>query len=143
MVGRLVEAQHVAAREQDAGQLDAAPLAAGQHADRQLHPRRVEAEPGGERPRLALGGVAAADLEVLLGLAVAGDVAFGRTLLHRQPQLLDPDQLVVDATPGQHVGDGGAALEGVVDARVLGQVAEAALAHHLARRRLDATRRGP
>ena len=36
VVRRLVEAQHVAAGEQDAGQLDAAALAARQHADRQL-----------------------------------------------------------------------------------------------------------
>ena len=35
----------------------------------------------------------------------------------------------VDAAPGQHVGDGRAAVEHAVDPRVLGQVAEAALAH--------------
>ena len=38
VVGRLVEQQHVAAGEQDAGQLDAAALATAEHADRQLHP---------------------------------------------------------------------------------------------------------
>ena len=42
VVGRLVEQQHVAAGEQDAGQLDAPPLAAAQHADRQLQPVATE-----------------------------------------------------------------------------------------------------
>ena len=40
VVRRLVEAQHVAAGEQDAGQLDAPPLAAGQHADREVDAAR-------------------------------------------------------------------------------------------------------
>ena len=38
VVGRLVEQQHVGAGEQDARELDAAPLATAEHADRQLQP---------------------------------------------------------------------------------------------------------
>ena len=43
VVGRLVEQEHVAAGEEDAGQLDPAALAARQHAERQVEP--VGAEP--------------------------------------------------------------------------------------------------
>ena len=46
------------------------------------------------------------------------------------------DHLVVDAAAGQHVGDAAATVERGVDLRVLGQVAEAALAHHPAGLRL-------
>ena len=64
--------QHVAAGEQDAGQLDAPPLAARQHADRQVDAVVAEPEPGRDRPRLALGGVAAVDAERLLGARCSG-----------------------------------------------------------------------
>ena len=47
------------------------------------------------------------------------------------------DQLLVDAPAGQHVGDRRAPVEHAVDARVLRQVAEAAVAHDLAAGRLD------
>ena len=122
--------QHVAAGEEDAGDLDAAPLAAGEHADREVLPRRVEAEAGGDRPGLALGGVATVGAEQLLGPAVAGDGALVGVLLHGDAQLLDALDLGVDAAPGEHVGDRGAGVGGRVDPRVLGQVAEAALADH-------------
>ena len=136
VVGGFVETQHVAAGEQDPGQLDPSPLAAREHPDRELHAALVEAEPGGERAGLALGRVAAVELEVLLGPAEPRDVAIVGTLLHGDPQLLDAHQLVVDAAARQHVGDGGARLVRRVDARVLRQVAEAALAHDRATGRL-------
>ena len=128
VVGRLVEAQHVAAGEQDAGQLDAPPLAAGQHADRVVDAVGADAEAGGQRPRLAVGGVAAVGAEQLLGAGVAGDVALVGALLHGDAQLLDALDLGVDAAPRQDVGDGGAPVEHAGDARVLRQVAEGALA---------------
>ena len=111
VVGRLVEQQRVAAGEQDPRQLDTAPLAAAEHADGQLHPVVGQAEAGGDRARLALGGVAARRGELVLGPAVAGDVALARVLLHGDAQLLDAHQLVVDAPAGQHVGDGAALLQ--------------------------------
>ena len=128
VVGRLVEAQHVAAGEEDAGQLDAAALAARQHADRVVDAVGADAEAGGQRARLAVGGVAAVGPEQLLGAGVAGDVALVGALLHGDAQLLDALDLGVDAAPGQDVGDGGAPVEHAGDARILRQVAEGALA---------------
>ncbi len=136
VVGRLVEAQHVAAGEQDAGELDTAPLTTGQHTDRRLDPVLTDAEPGGECTRFALGRVATVDPERFLGTGVPADVALVRRLLHRDAQLLDADELVVDAPTGQHVLDRGARLRRTFDLRVLREVAEAALAEHLAGRRL-------
>ena len=75
VVGRFVEQQHVGAGEQDAGQFDAAALATRQRADRLIEPGVGDAEAGGHRPGLALGGVATVGAERLLGLAVAVDVA--------------------------------------------------------------------
>ena len=51
-------------------------------------------------------------------------------LLHGDAQLLDALDVGVDTTPGQDVGDGGAGVGGGVHPRVLGQVAEPALADH-------------
>ena len=129
VVRRLVEAQHVAAGEQDAGQLDAPPLAAGQHADRVVDAARTDAEPGGQGAGLAVGGVAAVRAEQLLGPRVAGHVALVGQLLHRDAQLLDALQLGVDAAPGEDVRHRGAAVQHAGDARVLRQVAERAPAH--------------
>ena len=136
VVGRLVEEQDVAAGEQDAGDLDAAPLATGEHADREILPRRVEPEPGGDRSGLALGGVPTVGAEQLLGPAVAGDGALVGMLLHGDAQLLDALDLVVDATAREHVGDRRAGVSGRIDPRILGQVAEPALADHPSRGRL-------
>ena len=97
VVRRLVEAQHVAAGEQDAGQLDAPALATGQHADRVLDAARADAEPGGQGAGLAVGGVPAVRAELLLGAGVAGDVALVGQLLHGDAQLLDALELGVDA----------------------------------------------
>ena len=105
--------------------------------------RRPMPSPAAMRPRLALGRVPAVDAEQLLGAGVAGDVALVGALLHRDAQLLDALELVVDAAPGQDVGDGGAAVEHAGDARVLRQVAEAALAHDRARRPARPRRRAP
>ena len=75
VVGGLVEQQHVAAGEQDAGELDAAALAAGEHGERQVEAVGGEAEAGGEAAHLGLGRVAAVGAELLLGVGEAGDVA--------------------------------------------------------------------
>ena len=97
VVGRLVEEQDVAAGEEDAGDLGTAPLTAGEHADREVLPRRVEPEAGGDRPGLALGGVPTVGAEQLLGPAVAGDGPLVGMLLHGDAQLLDALDLGVDA----------------------------------------------
>ena len=55
VVGRLVEAQHVGAGEQDPRQLDASPLATRQRADRLIESGVGDPESGRHRPRLALG----------------------------------------------------------------------------------------
>ena len=143
VVRRLVEAKDVAAGEEDAGELDAAPLAAGQHTDGGVDPGRVETEPGGEPSGLAVGGVPAMDPERLLGAGVAGDVAFVGPLLHRDAELLDALELGVDAAPGQDVGDRGAAVEHSGDAGILRQVAERAGVDHATRGRLDLTAQHP
>ena len=143
VVGRFVETQHVGAGEEDPGELDAAPLAARQHAEREFEPIVGQPEPDRHRPRLAVGRVAAGRAEHLLGLEVPVDVSLVGVLLHRDAELLHPDDLVVDALAGQDVGDAGAPVEVTVDLRVLREIAEAALAQHLARRRARRRRRAP
>ena len=136
VIGRLVEAQHVAPGEEDAGQLDAPAFATRQHADRRVDAPRADPEPGRQRSRLAVSGVAASRAEMLLGPGVAGDVALVRSLLHGDAQLLESVERLVDPSAGQDVGYGAAAVEHAGDARVLRQVAEAALADDASRRRL-------
>ena len=143
VVRRLVEAQHVAAGEQDPGQLDPPALAARQHADREVDAVLVDPQPGRHRPRLALGRVSAAHAEHLLGARVAVDVALVGSLLHLEPELLDPFQLLVDAAARQHVGHGGAAVEDTCDAGILWQVAEPALADHPPGGRFDGAAEHP
>ena len=67
---------------------------------------RPDAEPGGERSGLAVGGVAAGRAEVLLGPGVAGHVALVGPLLHGDAQLLEALELLVDAPSGQDVRHG-------------------------------------
>ena len=67
VVGGLVEQEHVAAGEQDPGDLDAPLLTAGQDADRLVEAVGVEAEAGGDAADLALGRVPAVEPELLLG----------------------------------------------------------------------------
>ncbi len=137
VVRRLVEAQHVAAGEQDPRQLDPPALAARQHTDREVDAVLVDPQPGRHRARFALGRVSAAHAEHLLGARIPVDVALVRSLLHLDAELLDPFQLLVDAAAGQHVGHGGAAVENASDAGILRQVAEPALADHPPGGRVD------
>src|SRR3954449_11652572 len=78
-----------------------------------------------------------------MGAAVPPDVALARVLLHRDPQLLQTDHLLVDASAAEHMGDGRAAVEHAGDARVLRQVSEATLAHDLPPGRLERTTEHP
>ena len=97
VVGGLVEEQHVAAGEQDAGDLDPSPLAARQRADRLVEAVGFEAEPGGDAADLALGRVAALEAEPLLGAGEPVHGALGRVLLHLEAQLLDAHHRLVEA----------------------------------------------
>ena len=55
VVGRFVEQQHVAPREQDARQFHAAALTAGQHLQLQVQTVRLQTETGSNGSRLAVG----------------------------------------------------------------------------------------
>src|SRR5690606_20139543 len=121
--------------EEDAGQLDPAALTAGEGAEWQLEAAFAEAESSAEAAYVGLRRVAAVGLEALLGPREAGDVGLRGHLLHAQSELLEPLGRLVEASPRQHVGQGGDLVVGLLGARVLVQVAEAAGPGHLAARR--------
>ena len=132
VVGRLVETQHVGTGEQDAGQLDPAPLTTRQRADRLVEPGIGDSETRSHRTGFTLSGVPARGTEGLLGVDVAADVSLVGVLLHGDAELLDANDLVVDPSPRQHVGHAGTTVEGRVDLGVLREIAEPALAEHVA-----------
>ena len=113
VVGRLVEQQRggragagVGRREQDAGQLDPAALAAGQRPQRLGQDPVGQAEARADPAGLALGGVAAERGEPLLELAVAADrlVPGGVVgdLGHQRLLLLQIGEQGVEAARRQH-----------------------------------------
>ena len=106
VVGRLVEQQHVAAGEEDAGQLHPAALAPGQHAEGQVDAVGAQAEAGDQLAHLGLGGVAAEGREGVLGPGEAGDGPVGGVLLHGDPQLLQPGGGLVQAPARTGCGPG-------------------------------------
>jgi hypothetical protein len=131
VVGRLVEQEELAAGEEDAGQLDAAPLAAGQHAEGEVGAVGTQAEAGEQAAGLGLGGVAALVLEGVVGPAPAGHEGLvARRLLHPDPQLLHPVGQLVEPAAAEDVAERGPLRRHLVDAGVLGQVAEGGRAPH-------------
>ena len=130
VVRRLVEQEDVAAREQDAGELDPASLSAGEHREREVDAVALDAETGDERAHLRLRRIATVGPERLLGAGEASDVRFAVVLLHREAQLLDADGRLVEAAARQDVGQRGDAVEEPGDAGVLREVAERALTMH-------------
>ena len=104
VVRRLVEQEDVAPREQDAGELDPASLAAGEHREREVDAVALDAETGDERAHLRLRRVATVGAERLLGAGEASDVRFAVVLLHREAQLLDADGRLVEAASREDVG---------------------------------------
>ena len=91
VVGGLVEHEQLAAREQDAGQLDPPALAARQHGDRPLDPVAAQAEAGEQAAGLGLGRVPAGVLERVVRPAPLGHQALVAGLgLHLEAQLLEP-----------------------------------------------------
>ena len=135
VVRRLVEEEDVAPREQDAGELDAPSLTAGEHREREVDAVALDAETGDERAYLRLRRVATVGAERLLGAREPGDVRLAVVLLHREPQLLDADGRLVEATAGEDVRERGDAVEQPGDAGILREVAKRTVAVHDACRR--------
>ena len=134
VVGRLVEQQQVAAREQDARELDPPALAAGERGDRQVEPVGAEPEAGRDAPDLGVGGVAARVAERVLGVAVRAHVARRRVVGHALVQLVEPAARGVEPARRQHVRERGAVDAGAARRRVLREVPDRAGARDDARR---------
>ena len=98
----------------------------GEGADRQVEPILLQPEPGRDAAHLALGRVAAVEPELLLGAGEAAHRPLGGVLLHLDAQLLDAHHGLVEAAARQDVAHAGGGVVDAVEARVLGQVAEAA-----------------
>jgi hypothetical protein len=132
----LVEQQRLGTGEQDARQLDPTPLAAGQGAQRLPEHALRQPQARGDRRGLALGGIAAGRLELLLEADVAphgavmgvrvgaGHLAFG--LAHLAQHSVEA-ACRENAVVGQHVQ--------VAGPGVLRQIADLARPRHLARGR--------
>ncbi len=124
VVGGLVEEQRLRTGEQDPGQLDPSPLAAGQGAERLAEQPVLDAEAGRDPRGFGLGRVAAAGVQVGVGRGVAphrllGD---GRVVArHLRLGVTEPAYDRVQAARGQDPVAGEHAE--VARARVLGQVA--------------------
>ena len=124
VVGRLVEEQQVAAREQDARELDPPALAARERVDRHVEPVAAQAEARSDAPHLRLGRVAAEPLELLLGVGEPTEVALGRVLVDLRMALLEPLRDHVETPARQDVRDTRRVDARAVRLRVLGQVAD-------------------
>ena len=98
-----------------------------------------EAESGRDGSSLTLGRVTTLESELVLGAAEARHVALARVFFHRDAQLLEAGEVVVDVATREHVRDGGASVVHAGDPWILRQVSEATLAHDFATRRLGFT----
>ena len=126
VVGGLVEHQVVGAAEQDARELDAAALAAGQDGERQQGAVGRESEPGEDAVHVGLGAVAAGVTEGLLGVREPADRPLARVVLHVAAELLQLVALCVEAASRQHVCHRDVLGAGTIGAGILGQEAERA-----------------
>ncbi len=145
VVGRLIKQQRPGPREQDPGQFDAAPLAAGEGVQRLGQDPVGQAQAGCDRGGLGLGRVAAQHHQPLLQLAVPAHrrVAPGR-LPVRHLRLGRPHAgpHLVETAGGEHPVHGQAVH--VAGPGVLRQVADGrAAAHHRARRGQHLARQHP
>ncbi len=131
VVGGLVEQQRLGAGEQDPRELDPAPLATGEGAQRLAEHPLLDPEAGRDLGCLRLGGVAAAGVQVRVRpLVPAHRTVADRSVVaaHVGLGLPQPTDDVVEAAgredplPGEHVG--------VAGAWVLRQVADAARGVH-------------
>ena len=133
VVGGLVQQHDLGAREQDAGELDAASLATGQGADRLGEDALLDPEGGSHLRGLGLGGVAATGVELGVGAGPALHaplVDLGVLAGHVDLGLAQAAYDVVEAARGQDpvAGD----HRRVADPGVLRQVADLAAAEDLA-----------
>ena len=126
VVRRLVEHQQVAPAEQDARELEAAPLTARERPDRQRQAVVRQAEAGGERARLGLRRVAAELAVLLLQTSEPRDVLVRVRLLELDPRLLQAPRQIDQIARGQDVLQPRDVIVGAVLARVLPQVADRA-----------------
>jgi hypothetical protein len=123
VVGGLVEEHGLGVGEQDPGQLDAAPLTAGQGVQRLVQHPVGQAEAGGDRGRLRLGRVPAEDREPFFQPAVLADgVRRLGGIRSGHGRLGGPEfgAQLVEPAGGQHAVDGQHVQ--VPGARVLRQV---------------------
>ncbi len=130
VVGRLVEQQQLAAREQDPRELDPAALTTGERVDGKVEPTVGEPEPGRDAPHLGLGLVPAGVAELLFGAGELGHVPLVRVFFDPEPELLDPLGLGVEVAAGEHVGETGVVHPRAPGLGVLGQVAEGVGTEH-------------
>jgi hypothetical protein len=147
VVGGLVEDEQVAAGEEQAGQLEAPALAAGQGADLQQQGLVVEVEAAGDAFRGALDVVAAGEAELLLQLGVVVDGGVEGVGILGDRRLLDPVRRVVDllvegvqAAAGDQVVVGQQVADLDVGRRLLGQPAPGLGEPDLAGRRRQVAR---
>ena len=144
VVGGLVEDHRVGAREQDARELDAAALTAGERLQLLIEDAVREREVRGDRGGFGLGRVAAEGEEAILELGVArhrGLADGGIRARHVDGGLLNADHQAAESACIEDAGAGG--LLGISGARILRQVADLAVAidlpaarHGLPRERL-------
>ncbi len=103
VVGRLVEQQQVAAREQDPGEVDPPAFATRQRGDRQVEPVGAQPEPGRDPPDLRLRRVSTRVAERVFRVAVGAHVARRRVGGHALVQLLEPAGRRVEPARREHV----------------------------------------
>ena len=131
VVRRLVEEEEVAAREQDAGELDPAALSAGERREREVERGRASRpRPAAMRAHLRLRPIATVGPERLLGREKRATFAsLGSSSIARRSFSMRHGRLV-EAAARQDVGQRGDAVEEAGDAGVLREVAERALTMH-------------
>ncbi len=124
VVGRLVQQQQVASREQDASEFDATPFTAGERVERQVEPVVAETEARGDGANIGLRAVPAAVSKLFLHAGEAGRVALRAGLVDLQSQLLHAQRELVEPFAGQHVGEPGGIDARTTRVRVLGEVSD-------------------
>ena len=137
MVGRLVEEQRRRAGEEDAGQLDPSPLAAGEGAERLVEDPVVKAERRGDPCGLGLRRIPALGVERRVEPLVAPHRLLANRVVLRGHELLGGPQVADDRVEPARGEDAVAGQHGeVAGARVLWEVAHVARPRHGAGRRL-------
>ena len=124
VVGRLVEHQEVAAREEDARQLHPAALATRERVNGHVEAIVAQAQPGRDPADLRLGRVPTEAFELLLRVGEPPQVLLRRVFVDLAVALLEPLRDHVEALARQDMGDTGRVDPGAVGLGVLGEVAD-------------------